>query len=405
MLDQQTILEALHWPWPGVTQPLNQTGDTRLTITFRFAGSAEPGDWDASFGTQFTNWGPLSDTEKATYLAALAHIETFLNVDFVEAPSAADPDLNVGKVTIGGGFAGFGLHSYFFNGSGTITSYDGATVFDQSYDISNDPYLVLHEIGHALSLKHTFETPDPLPSAYDSTKYSLMSYDPDPATGLYGNSMGLFDILALQDRWGAAAYNTGDTVYSGPRGVNVDAIWDTGGRDRLDASAQGNAVILDLREGYFSRFGTVDDVVIAFGAAIEDATGSGLDDRITGNKLANLLDGNAGNDNITGNSGRDTLTGDEGRDRLAGGRGNDVMTGGAQRDTFVFEAGGGRDTIQDFENGTDRILLRGYGFADAAEALGFATETDSGVRFDFADGAVLNVLGAVLSGIGNEIFV
>jgi Ca2+-binding RTX toxin-like protein len=405
MLDEQSILDALHWPWPGVTQPVNQTGDSRLTITYRFSGNAEPGDWDASFGTQFGNWGALSASEQATYRAALDHIETFLNVDFVESPTAADPDLNVGKASLFGGFAGYGLHSYFFNGSGTITSYDGATVFERTYDITDDVYLVLHEIGHALSLKHTFETPDPLPAEYDSTKYSLMSYDPDPATGLYGDSMGLFDILALQARWGAAAYNTGDTVYSGPRGVNVDAIWDTGGLDVLDAAAQGNAVMLDLREGYFSRFGTEDDVVIAFGTRIENAEGSGFGDSITGNALTNLLRGNGGNDEIDGKGGRDTLDGGAGRDRLIGGKGNDALTGGGQRDTFVFEAGGGRDSIQDFQDGTDRILLRGYGFADAAEALAFASETAAGVTFAFADGAVLRVLGMTLPEVGDEVLV
>jgi Ca2+-binding RTX toxin-like protein len=405
MLDRQTILDALHWPWPGVTQPMNQTGNSRLTITYRFADGAEPGDWDASFGDQFTNWGALSASEKAAYRAALDHVETFLNVDFVETPGAADPDLNVGKATLFGGFTGYGLHSYFFDGSGTITSYDGATVFERTYDITNDAYLVLHEIGHALSLKHTFETPAPLPPAYDNTRYSLMSYDPDPATGLFGDSMALFDILALQARWGAAAYNTGDTVYSGPRGVNVDAIWDTGGLDLLDASGQGNAVTLDLREGAFSRFGAADDVVIAFGTAIEQASGSDFGDRITGNELANLLDGNRGNDVIDGKGGRDTLHGDSGRDRLSGGKGGDILIGGAQRDTFVFAAGGGRDDIQDFQDGVDRILLRGFGFADAAEALALAVETAEGVTFSLADGAVLRVLGVTLPEISDEVLV
>jgi Ca2+-binding RTX toxin-like protein len=311
----------------------------------------------------------------------------------------------VGKATLFGGFVGYGLHSYFFDGSGTITSYDGATVFARTYDITNDVYLVLHEIGHALSLKHTFETPAPLPPAYDNTRYSLMSYDPDPATGLFGDSMALFDILALQARWGAAAYNTGDTVYSGPRGVNVDAIWDTGGLDRLDASGQGNGVTLDLREGAFSRFGAHDDVVIAFGVAIEQADGSDFGDRITGNELANVLDGNRGNDVIDGKGGRDTLYGDSGRDRLSGGKGSDILFGGAQRDTFVFAAGGGRDDIQDFQDGVDRILLRGFGFADAAEALALAVETAAGVTFSLADGAVLRVLGVTLPEISDEVLV
>jgi Ca2+-binding RTX toxin-like protein len=59
-----------------------------------------------------------------------------------------------------------------------------------------------------------------------------------------------------------------------------------------------------------------------------------------GNELANV---------ITGGAGADVLNGNDGADRLIGGAGNDTMNGGAQNDVFVFAAGFGADTIQNFD--------------------------------------------------------
>jgi Ca2+-binding RTX toxin-like protein len=55
----------------------------------------------------------------------------------------------------------------------------------------------------------------------------------------------------------------------------------------------------------------------------------------------------------------DKLQGGEGNDRLYGGRGNDLLTGGLGRDIFVLMTQSGRDTIQDFTDGEDKIGLAG----------------------------------------------
>jgi Ca2+-binding RTX toxin-like protein len=44
---------------------------------------------------------------------------------------------------------------------------------------------------------------------------------------------------------------------------------------------------------------------------------------------------------------------------LRGGLGNDIINGGNGADRFVLASGEGTDTIQDFQNGTDKICLAG----------------------------------------------
>lgn len=108
----------------------------------------------------------------------------------------------------------------------------------------------------------------------------------------------------------------------------------------------------------------------------EDIRGSrDSDDLLIGNNKGNSIEGEGGDDRISGRgghddlrgeAGNDILRGDNGRDTLTGGTGHDSLTGGGQRDVFVFDAmlNEGRDTITDFQDGTDRIKVAGAQFAD-----------------------------------------
>jgi len=94
---------------------------------------------------------------------------------------------------------------------------------------------------------------------------------------------------------------------------------------------------------------------------------------IIGNTINNLLEGRGGNDTITGGEGNDTLQGQLGNDTLTGGLGDDfmnggvgddILTGGVGSDRFLFDTGSnfvsadlGVDTITDFEEGIDKIVL------------------------------------------------
>lgn len=84
--------------------------------------------------------------------------------------------------------------------------------------------------------------------------------------------------------------------------------------------------------------------------SIEQVTGSRFNDRITGDNAANTLIAGNGNDTIAGGGGNDVLWGQSGNDRLIGGLG---------ADSFAFDLNAGADVIADWQNGMDRIMIRG----------------------------------------------
>lgn len=94
------------------------------------------------------------------------------------------------------------------------------------------------------------------------------------------------------------------------------------------------------------------------GGAGRDAVhgGSGLD-RIDGGEGNDLLFGGDDNDIVLGGLGNDYLNGDEGDDTINGGAGDDSLSGGSGRDVFLFTELGGRDEIEDFRKGSDKIDL------------------------------------------------
>ena len=93
--------------------------------------------------------------------------------------------------------------------------------------------------------------------------------------------------------------------------------------------------------------------------------GRGGNDRLIGHAGNDTLLGGTGNDRLIGGAGNDWLIGGIGNDKLTGGKGNDVLNGGRGRDTFVLALGDGRDILQDFQDGQDKIELgKGVQFSD-----------------------------------------
>ena len=422
MPSESDIIQALQMDFFQAAQAINTTDASAFTITYRFEVRAPADDF-----TGLTGWRSWTAQETAAVRAALAHIETFLNVDFVAAASGVDADLSLGMVTQPAGVAGYGGAALSTYNDGSFYSYDGIATFDKTLDLSDNFNLILHELGHALGLEHPFEG-TALDPAYDSNHYTVMSYDADPESGADSDAMMLYDILALQDIWGAAAHNTGNTTYTGPRTDTADTIWDTGGTDTFDASARTGAVRLDLRAGAFSTFGRYEDVAIAIGVTIENAIGGAGSDRLIGNSADNVLRGSGGGDLMKGKSGVDLLRGGNGRDTLMGGSGDDRLKGGAGRDSlsggkggdlldggrgddwlrgdggadvFVFRDGADRDVIRDFQPGTDTIAFVGHGTLSGI--LTQAQEIDGDVVFDFGGGDLLVVRNVTLGALDGDL--
>ncbi len=250
----------------------------------------------------------------------------------------------------------------------------------------NDPvvgyyayYTFLHEIGHTLGLEHPHENydNDVMSLSIDALKYSIMSYRDyvgDDIDGVGENFFPttpmLYDVLALQALYGANwNYRSGNDTYSWAPGAKVyETIWDGGGIDTLSAANQIRDVELHLTSGVFSKIGSPmwdehawvrDNLVIAFNATIENATGSNYDDSIFGSAAGNVLVGGAGNDTMRGSEwadrdavDHDTMYGGGGGDFMAGHNGNDVMHGEEGND---FVIGDGGNDILSGGNGNDML--------------------------------------------------
>lgn len=99
---------------------------------------------------------------------------------------------------------------------------------------------------------------------------------------------------------------------------------------------------------------------LAGGDDIDKLEGLGGQDTLRGGRGDDRLFGGAENDTLFGGRDNDTLSGGSGRDSLRGEEGDDVLTGGTQLDRFLFTAQGfGRDTITDWEDGTDLLRITG----------------------------------------------
>ena len=159
------------------------------------------------------------------------------------------------------------------------------------------------------------------------------------------------------DRLDGGAGTDTSTYWSSDAGVTVDLAAGTG----RGGHAEGDTLVsIEIVQG--SRY--ADDL----GAATGGSTlyGYGGDDTLTGREGADVLTAGIGDDTLAGGDGADQLFGDDGDDLLDGGAGDDLLTagagddavaGGAGADSFKFRRGDGRDTITDFEAGTDLIVF------------------------------------------------
>jgi Ca2+-binding RTX toxin-like protein len=190
--------------------------------------------------------------------------------------------------------------------------------------------VLAHETAHSLGLAHTFDTALKNIAQENTTKFSIMAYNPHPVEGVRAEEYQLYDIASLQYLYGRKEDATDNryTDFTDAQGYNrMFSIWDGGGLDHIDASANPVSAYIDLRPGYFSSIGPgkglkpenrvqfedntelpqlkpkqtgPENISIAFGAYIEDATGTAQSDVIIGNQFTNVLRGGSGADIIFG---------------------------------------------------------------------------------------------------------
>lgn len=446
--------ETYRWNYvDAVGTPADNPGGigNGVSLTYSFLSSRPA--WASSYEVDF---GVMNTAMKAATRDVLAHISEIADIEFTAVAA------KLGQVTFatssqGDASSAWAYTPYFsqsVSDSGEITSVTESKLGGSVW-VNNDiawvasdwqpgdfGYAVLlHEMGHALGLKHPFEAGLDgggflLAGSIDNEAHTVMSYDAAPRnvlivdfvdTGtrfewdynfLSPSTMMMMDIEALQHLYGAnLSTRSGNTAYVFETSEELlETIWDGGGMDTLDCSNQTLTCRINLGDGEFSSIGLrrtdaemkvgfdlpasfdfnavtaydrtdlyngQDNLGIAKGAIIENATGGAGSDFIIGNDVANRLLGGSGKDKLMGGFGNDRLYGGVSADNLSGQGGNDIlvgdggadtMNGGGGRDVFDYNrlndtgrTAGTADTITGFVSGEDRIDLRTL---DADAALG-----------------------------------
>jgi Ca2+-binding RTX toxin-like protein len=321
----------------------------------------------------------------------------------------------------------------FFGSNGVVP----ASVGGVPKYFGTDGFLtIMHELGHALGLKHGhFETltpPSPrsqvaLAANVNDNEFSIMTYasylgseinpvSPAPTAAKDGSapqSFMMYDIAALQAMYGANFGKVGTTdIYrwngsTGQETINGSAapgtglsstgkifstVWTQGAIAIYDLSTFGGQdQVDDLRPGHFLKFSDgqlanlTSDPAIPDGTAGYTAQGNIYNALIANGDMrsliADLITG-SGNDTLIGNDRDNKLTGNAGNDTLVTAGGNDTVSGGAGADTISFGPGYNvlRDSIADL-NG-DVISNFGFGTVDfRGERFGWDNVTlNSGLK-------------------------
>ncbi|KPP89238.1 MAG: Peptidase M10 serralysin C terminal [Rhodobacteraceae bacterium HLUCCA08] len=189
---------------------------------------------------------------------------------------------------------------------------------------------------------------------------------------------------------------TGDDWLDG--GEGDDVLRGGPGRDVLYGGS-GQNVLNGQRHGD-TLHGGDDRDILRGGGGSDTIWGHGGDDRIKGGTRRDIAHGGDGDDIISGNRHDDTLFGGAGDDRLnggggddwlEGGSGNDWLRGGEGADRFVFRPDFGRDRIDDFDPGLDRLLIDSAiaPDLDAAEIAARVLRGAEGLVLDFGADQVL----------------
>jgi hypothetical protein len=206
---------------------------------------------------------------------------------------------------------------------------------------------LLHELGHALGLKHPFDDTPTLPASTDNGLYSVMSYTDAPqdlfvkvtksASGKYSYSSFtvypqtpmLLDVQAMQFLYGVNTnFNAWDDTYTfDPAVPFFKTIWDGAGNDTISVVNFQKACTIDLNPGQYSKITIESDatdginwinpppiptydgtnaLAIAFDCLIENAIGGAGNDQLIGNAANNQLFGGAGHDLLDGGLGTDS---------------------------------------------------------------------------------------------------
>ncbi|OMH39718.1 Calx-beta domain-containing protein [Motiliproteus sp. MSK22-1] len=403
--DSKSLESGSYWPTSNLTYSFNQQIPSYYN----------------SYGIDLTGWTPLSSGAETAARQVLSNVASFADLSISEDFTGSG-DIRFNAVQLDG----IGGYAYYPSLSliGGDIFIDADKQSEDVYQAGSSPYhTIIHEVGHALGLKHPFDSPNILTDQLDTSDYTAMSYtearnllaDFDYNTqtreisvdydwGAMPSSFSLLDVAALQSIYGANLDTaTGDDSYSLTFAESKYlTIWDAGGKDIINVSSASGDTVIDLRPGQLSSVdvrtieqqiastlawldgqGAPDysawvsniydsksdflytgenNLAIAYGVWIENVTTGTGDDVIYDNAVNNIIQTGAGDDLVQLYEG--------GYDTVDGGTGSDTLKLNTLSSLVTIEALGGGSYLLEGEGfGVEVVGVETVSFTDTSLSL------------------------------------
>jgi hypothetical protein len=381
-----------------------QTGvGNTLRYTFSITSGVEAGQ---------TGQQAFSASQQAAARSALAYLSQITGIQFAETTDGSAAQIHLCNIDISGANV-TGLCSwntqYTYSGN-QLVSYDAdAYVYldnvewrAQNSNLTPGGYgyeTLLHELGHALGLKHPFEDAITLPAAQDTTQNTLMSYT---ETGGAHSQYQQYDLAALNWLYGGDGLggalginSTSDgRYYTGTTGADTltgsaagDVLKGNAGNDTLDGGAGNDTAMFGgVRSNY--SFTTLADGRLV----VTDATGADGVDTLISIETLRFTDTSVAVSNLTTRS----AAGTGNADKYTTVAGNEVYDGKGGIDTVVYAG-----KMADYTVNQEAL---GYGITDNAGNGGHDVLINV-ERLQFSDFTVaLDLSGTGLAGKAHRLY-
>ena len=350
-------------------------------------------------------------------------IDPHIDLDFTRHRFRDDADIVIGSSygSISNDPSILGITRIHDNGQIEITwknqffSYDyNPWLWDDKYSLLgfDEAYTIIHEIGHALALKHPREDPN---GAWHNSTDTVMSYNVSPylhgysGNGFVDEPVGFssVDLDALQFIWGrednidskvnhSATYKFDylngwkfeSTTSSAMEIVNK---WFGTNSKQLEQQIDLKSSYLEITCSSWTNKIQLDRVVKAVPTSwgfIQAKQSHALNDRSLTPWVGSVLvggNGVNGVDTLRGLAGFDVLDGGIGEDLIHGGNGRDIITGGADKDELHGDFGWNTFTSCE-DDSIDLIAIKSDQFLENWWLDGTAGNNPNGEKADIIEG-------------------